>query len=55
MKETEFLTNGGRVMIVVSLAPHLTVAAAKATQAAESILFEGKQYRRDIAHKGIAK
>ncbi|CAK9796433.1 Trifunctional purine biosynthetic protein adenosine-3 [Anthophora plagiata] len=51
----EMLTNGGRVLITVSLAPSLASAAAKATHAAQSISFEGKQFRTDIAHKGIAR
>ncbi|XP_053987670.1 trifunctional purine biosynthetic protein adenosine-3 [Hylaeus volcanicus] len=53
--EKEFLTNGGRVLITVSLASSLALAAAKATQAAQNIFFEGKQFRTDIAHKGIAR
>ncbi|XP_033333962.2 trifunctional purine biosynthetic protein adenosine-3 Gart [Megalopta genalis] len=51
----ELLTNGGRVLITVSLAPSLTLAAAKATNAAQNIFFDGKQFRTDIAHKGIAR
>ncbi|XP_048507734.1 trifunctional purine biosynthetic protein adenosine-3 isoform X2 [Athalia rosae] len=50
----ELLTNGGRVLIAVSLAPSLAQAAARATVAAEEISFDGKQFRTDIAHKGIA-
>lgn len=53
--EGELLTNGGRVLITVSLAPSLALAAAKATRAARIISFEGKQFRTDIAHKGIAR
>lgn len=55
MKEENVVTNGGRVLIVVALYPQLTIAAAKATRAAEEIKFDGKQYRKDIAHKGIAR
>ena len=46
---------GGRVLITVSIAPTLAMAAARATQAAEYISFDGKQFRTDIAHKGIAR
>ncbi|XP_076755875.1 trifunctional purine biosynthetic protein adenosine-3 Gart [Xylocopa sonorina] len=53
--EGELLTNGGRVLIAVSLAPSLALAAARATHAAQSISFDGKQFRTDIAHKGIAR
>ncbi|KAG7209007.1 hypothetical protein KM043_015174 [Ampulex compressa] len=51
----ELVTNGGRVLITVCIAPSLALAAAKATQAAECISFDGKQFRTDIAHKGIAR
>lgn len=55
VKDEMLVTNGGRVLIAVCLDQKLTIAAAKATQACETISFDGKQYRRDIAHKGIAK
>ncbi|XP_029033878.1 trifunctional purine biosynthetic protein adenosine-3 isoform X2 [Osmia bicornis bicornis] len=53
--EGKLLTNGGRVLITVSVQPSLAAAAATATYAAQSISFEGKQFRTDIAHKGIAR
>ncbi|XP_071562131.1 trifunctional purine biosynthetic protein adenosine-3 [Temnothorax nylanderi] len=53
--EGELVTNGGRVLITVSIAPTLAMAAARATQAAQHISFDGKQFRTDIAHKGIAR
>ncbi|KZC10675.1 Trifunctional purine biosynthetic protein adenosine-3 [Dufourea novaeangliae] len=53
--EGDLLTNGGRVLITVSLASSLALAAAKATHAAQSISFEGKQFRTDIAYKGVAR
>lgn len=54
-KEGNFQTNGGRVLIAVSLAPQLAVAAAKATKMCEVIRFDGEQHRKDIAHKGISR
>ncbi|XP_066593901.1 trifunctional purine biosynthetic protein adenosine-3 isoform X2 [Prorops nasuta] len=51
----EVLTNGGRVLITVNASPTLALATAKATLAAHSISFDGKQFRTDIAHKGIAR
>ncbi|XP_012275237.1 trifunctional purine biosynthetic protein adenosine-3 [Orussus abietinus] len=51
----EFVTNGGRVLITVCLAPSLAAAAGKATAAAKYISFEGMQFRKDIAHKGICR
>ncbi|XP_034945437.1 trifunctional purine biosynthetic protein adenosine-3 [Chelonus insularis] len=53
--QKELLTNGGRVLIATCLSSSLQEAAAKATIAAEKICFDGKQYRKDIAHKGIAR
>ncbi|VEN45085.1 unnamed protein product [Callosobruchus maculatus] len=55
LKDNNIVTNGGRVLIAVALAPELVIAAAKATHACGVIKFDGAQYRRDIAHKGIAK
>lgn len=54
-KQQQLLTNGGRVLITTCLAPTLELAAAKATLAAQKIQFDGKQFRKDIAHKGIAR
>ncbi|CAH0563331.1 unnamed protein product [Brassicogethes aeneus] len=48
------VTNGGRVLIAVNLAPQLALAAANATLACQTIKFDGSQHRKDIAHKGIA-
>lgn len=55
LKDNNLVTNGGRVLIAVSLAPQLALAAAQATKACEVIKFDGKQYRRDIAQKGVAR
>lgn len=51
----DLVTNGGRVLIVVAIASELMLAAAKATKACRMIVFEGAQYRTDIAHKGIVR
>lgn len=48
------LTNGGRVLMTVSLGKSLEIASAKAKLSAKKIKFDGKQYRNDIGHKGIA-
>lgn len=55
MKDGNFVTNGGRVLIAVSLAPQLIDAAINATKACEIIRFDGEQHRKDIAHKGIGR
>ncbi|XP_044758576.1 trifunctional purine biosynthetic protein adenosine-3 [Coccinella septempunctata] len=54
-KDGHLVTNGGRVLIVVSLAEQLAKAAAEATQACKIIKFDGCQFRKDIAVKGIAR
>jgi phosphoribosylamine--glycine ligase/phosphoribosylglycinamide formyltransferase/phosphoribosylformylglycinamidine cyclo-ligase len=51
----ELVTNGGRVLIVVALSGELMLGAAKAAAACGRIVFEGAQYRTDIAHKGIVR
>jgi phosphoribosylamine-glycine ligase len=51
----DVVTSGGRVVIVVAVASELMSGAAKATKACANIVFEGAQYRTDIAHKGIAR
>lgn len=55
VKDGDLVTNGGRVLIAVAVEQQLAVAAANATKMCEIIEFEGKQFRRDIAHKGIAR
>lgn len=54
-KDGKFITNGGRVLINVAIRPTLMEAAAIATNSCKELLFEGAQYRTDIAQKGIQK
>lgn len=49
------MTNGGRVLLVISLASCLPSAAASATEGARSISFDGAQFRPDIGHKGVIR
>lgn len=51
----ELVTNGGRVLIVVTTDQELVLAAARATMACGRITFNGAQFRSDIAHRGIAR
>jgi phosphoribosylamine--glycine ligase len=46
---------GGRVLAVTATAPTVSEAAAKSRAGAEAIQFEGKQYRRDIGWREIAR
>ncbi|XP_059475741.1 trifunctional purine biosynthetic protein adenosine-3 [Neocloeon triangulifer] len=52
---SDLVTNGGRVLIVVSIAPCLPSAAASATEGARGIVFDGAQFRPDIGHKGVIR
>ena len=51
----DIVTNGGRVLIAIALAPNLAMSVAQATAACDVIKFDGAQYRRDIAFKGISR
>lgn len=46
---------GGRVLAVTATAPTVAAAAARSREAAQRIHFEGKQYRRDIGWREIAR
>lgn len=47
--EGKLQTYGGRVLALTAFGDDIHSAAAKATQAAENVSFEGKQYRSDIS------
>ena len=47
--------SGGRVLAVTATGPDVARAAARSREAAEAIAFEGRQYRRDIAWREIAR
>ncbi|XP_003738885.2 trifunctional purine biosynthetic protein adenosine-3 [Galendromus occidentalis] len=49
----DLLTSGGRVMVCVAEHSDLRTAKYLAQLGAELINFEGKYYRKDIAHRGI--
>jgi phosphoribosylamine--glycine ligase len=48
-------TSGGRVLAVTALAPTVAAAAARSREAAERISFAGKQMRRDIGWRELAR
>ncbi len=54
LRDGKLVTDGGRVLAVTAMAQDLPAAVATAYQAADLIEFEGKQLRRDIAHRGLA-
>jgi len=47
------VTAGGRVIVVTSYAPTLRQALDLVYQGVDKISFEGKTYRRDIAHRAL--
>lgn len=49
------VTAGGRVLAVTGLAPTVAAAAERSRWGAERIRFEGRQYRRDIGWREIAR
>jgi phosphoribosylamine---glycine ligase len=49
------VTSGGRVLAVTAIAPRLPQAAERSRAAAAAIQFEGRQYRRDIGWREIAR
>jgi phosphoribosylamine--glycine ligase len=49
------VTAGGRVLCVTALADNIKTAQQKALQAAVSINFDGKQYRKDIGWRAIER
>ncbi len=55
LKDGQLVTDGGRVLNVTALAPTLELAVSSAYEAAEMVEFEGKQMRRDIAHRALSR
>ena len=53
--EGRLRVSGGRVLSVTAFGPDVQAAAARSREAAEAIDFEGKQYRRDIGWREIAR
>ena len=49
------MVSGGRVLAVTATAATVADAAAKSRAAAEAVTFEGKQFRRDIGWREIAR
>jgi len=54
MQNGQLVTSGGRVLSIAAHAQTLSEAVNKAYEAAKYISFEGMQYRRDIARRGLA-
>ena len=54
-KDGTFVTNGGRVLAVSALGGTLEEAVQKVYRAVSLIHFDGMYYRKDIAHRALAK
>ena len=46
--ETKVLTNGGRVMVMTGLGDSIDEARQKSQEAAKTVIYKGKYYRKDI-------
>ncbi len=55
IRDGRLVTDGGRVLAVTAMADNLRAAADAAYEAAAMIEFEGKQMRRDIAHRAFER
>jgi phosphoribosylamine---glycine ligase len=55
VRDGRLLTSGGRVLAVTGRGPDLATAAARSRWAAEAVRFDGKQYRRDIGWRELAR
>jgi phosphoribosylamine--glycine ligase len=49
------VTAGGRVLCVTALGDNVRSAQKRAYDVVDAILFDGRQYRRDIGHRAVAR
>lgn len=54
-EQGQVVTNGGRVLCVTALGDTVSQAQARAYQAVEQIAWDNAYYRKDIAHRAIAR
>lgn len=55
LKDEDIVTNGGRVMLVACVGNDFLTTIHQAQAAANVIQFEGKQYRKDIGYRVVAR
>ena len=55
VQEDGIVTAGGRVLCVTALGDNVRSAQKLAYDIADGILFDGRQYRRDIGHRAVAR
>ncbi len=51
----QIVTAGGRVLCVTALGDNARTAQKRAYEVADAIVFDGRQYRRDIGHRAIGR
>ncbi|MBV2264770.1 MAG: phosphoribosylamine--glycine ligase [Thauera sp.] len=54
-QDGQIVTAGGRVLCVTALGDNVRSAQKRAYEVADGIVFEGRQYRRDIGHRAIGR
>ena len=55
LQDGQVVTAGGRVLCVTALGDNVRSAQKHAYEVADGIVFEGRQYRRDIGHRAIGR
>ena len=55
MENDRLVTSGGRVLTITAVADTVATAAERSRAVAEEVFFTGKQFRRDIAWREIAR
>jgi phosphoribosylamine---glycine ligase len=55
VKDDRTVTDGGRVLCVTALGDNVRAAQKRAYELAETIRFDGMQYRRDIGHRAVGR
>jgi phosphoribosylamine--glycine ligase len=54
-QDGKVVTAGGRVLCVTALGDNVRNAQKRAYEVSDAIVFEGRQYRRDIGHRAVAR
>ncbi|NMF86971.1 phosphoribosylamine--glycine ligase [Aromatoleum petrolei] len=54
-QDGKVVTAGGRVLCVTALGDNVRSAQKRAYEIADAIVFEGRQFRRDIGHRAVAR
>ncbi|NMG28768.1 phosphoribosylamine--glycine ligase [Aromatoleum evansii] len=54
-QDGQVVTAGGRVLCVTALGDNVRSAQKRAYEVADAIVFEGRQFRRDIGHRAVAR